>query len=86
VSALRDSAVEIHIETSVADEADRHSDSLSQAANEGRENGDSSEGSKWSHHCLQFGRSSKLNNMANSWLDDIENSTDFFEKVTVSDI
>jgi hypothetical protein len=53
-SALRVSAVEINIETSVADEVDHHCDSCSHAANEGREHGDSSEGTKWSHHCLQF--------------------------------
>jgi hypothetical protein len=49
-SALSGSAVEFPIETSVADEVDQHCDSCSHAANEGRGYGDSSEGTKWSHH------------------------------------
>jgi hypothetical protein len=79
-SALRVSAVEIDNKTSVADEVDHHCDPCSHVANEGREHGDSSKGTNWSHHRLQFGRSSQLNDKANSWLHDIASLP------TVSDI
>jgi hypothetical protein len=62
---------------SAADEANRWADPRSLAANEGLELGDSSQGPKWSHHCLHFGRSSKLRVMVNLWLHNIENSTAF---------